>query len=176
MEPVARKDFEQQRGVKVTEVGLLLHPQQPWLCGSPDGIFSLSGETCLLEIKCPHKCIDRGIFDDSGHSILDYVHHVDGNPILRKSHRLPAVPESVPGSPRRTPPPATARGVSTAVTTLPGGAPTPTSSARPPRALGPGACTTQPTTPPATPVLECRTPLRRRLRDPHHATYAPNQM
>nr|XP_054920619.1 uncharacterized protein LOC126517764 [Dermacentor andersoni] len=87
MEPVARKDFEQQRGVTVTEVGLLLHPQQPWLCGSPDGIFSLSGETCLLEIKCPYRCIDRGIFDDSGHSILDYVHHVDGNPILRKSHR-----------------------------------------------------------------------------------------
>lgn len=87
MEPVARKDFEQQHGVTVTEVGLLLHPQQPWLCGSPDGIFSLSGETCLLEIKCPYKCKDKGIFDDLGNSIVDYVHHVRGNATLKKSHR-----------------------------------------------------------------------------------------
>ncbi|KAL3216120.1 hypothetical protein MRX96_033181 [Rhipicephalus microplus] len=43
MELVARKDFEEQHGVTVTEVGLFLHPQEPWLCGSPDGIFSLSG-------------------------------------------------------------------------------------------------------------------------------------
>ncbi|KAK8782861.1 hypothetical protein V5799_015798 [Amblyomma americanum] len=53
--------------------------------------------------------------------------------------------------------------------------PTPTTPASPPRALGPGAYTTQPVTPPATPAQARRTPSRRRLLDPYNAAAAPNQ-
>ncbi|KAH9371735.1 hypothetical protein HPB48_000216 [Haemaphysalis longicornis] len=59
--------------VQLFQMGLLIHPDQPWLCGSPDGIFCLAGETYLLEIKCPKKCENDGMFGSSGKSVLDYV-------------------------------------------------------------------------------------------------------
>jgi hypothetical protein len=35
------------------EVGLLVHPQHPWLAASPDRVLSLGdGRTALLEVKC----------------------------------------------------------------------------------------------------------------------------
>ncbi|XP_040355969.1 uncharacterized protein LOC121046150, partial [Ixodes scapularis] len=86
-EPLARRDFEQQFGVAVVEVGLLLHPDQPWLCGSPDGIFKFIDETCLLEVKCPYKCKDKKILDASGQSIVRYLQCVDNKIMLKESHR-----------------------------------------------------------------------------------------
>lgn len=68
-------------------MGLLIHPDQPWLCGSPDGMFCLSGETCLLEIKCPHKCKEADMFDSSGESILDYIQGTGSNRRLKTTHR-----------------------------------------------------------------------------------------
>ncbi|XP_049514038.1 uncharacterized protein LOC119466117 [Dermacentor silvarum] len=86
-EPLARMEFERQLGVEVVEMGLLIHPDQPWLCGSPDGMFYLSGETCLLEIKCPHKCKEADMFDSSGESILDYIQGTGSNRRLKTTHR-----------------------------------------------------------------------------------------
>lgn len=43
--------FEQFVGEKVFEKGLVIHPTEPWIGASPDGICEKSGR--LLEIKCP---------------------------------------------------------------------------------------------------------------------------
>ena len=50
LEPIACEMFEQKYGLKVYELGLIPHPDYPWLGGSPDG---LTENNCLLEIKCP---------------------------------------------------------------------------------------------------------------------------
>ncbi|KAL1475030.1 hypothetical protein MTO96_037587 [Rhipicephalus appendiculatus] len=86
-EPEARMEFEHLLGVEVVEMGLLIHPDQPWLCGSPDGMFCLSGETCLLEIKCPHKCKEKDMFTSSGESILDYILGTGSNRRLKRTHK-----------------------------------------------------------------------------------------
>lgn len=52
MEPVAIELFEEQSGEKVNELGLIPHPDHPWLGGSPDG---LTDTNCLVEIKCPMR-------------------------------------------------------------------------------------------------------------------------
>lgn len=52
MEPVAIQLFEEQSGEKVNELGLIPHPDHPWLGGSPDG---LTDTNCLVEIKCPMR-------------------------------------------------------------------------------------------------------------------------
>jgi putative phage-type endonuclease len=49
-EPIACEMFEQKYNLKVFELGLIPHPDYPWLGGSPDG---LTENNCLLEIKCP---------------------------------------------------------------------------------------------------------------------------
>lgn len=79
-------EFECQQGVEVVEMGLLIHPDQPWLCGSPDGIFCLAGETYLLEIKCPKKCENDGMFGSSGKSVLDYIQGTCSDPSLKRTH------------------------------------------------------------------------------------------
>ena len=47
MEPVAIELFEEQSGEKVNELGLIPHPDHPWMGGSPDG---LTDTNCLVEI------------------------------------------------------------------------------------------------------------------------------
>ncbi|KAL1486334.1 hypothetical protein MTO96_009318 [Rhipicephalus appendiculatus] len=86
-EPQARMEFEHLLGVEVVEMGLLIHPDQPWLCGSPDGMFCLSGETCLLEIKCPHKFKEEDMFTSSGEIILDYILGTGCNRRLKRTHK-----------------------------------------------------------------------------------------
>lgn len=59
LEPVACEMFEQKYGLKVYELGLIPHPDHPWLGGSPDG---LTENNCLVEIKCPlRRRIERGV-------------------------------------------------------------------------------------------------------------------
>lgn len=62
MEPIACEMFEQKYNLKVYELGLIPHPDHPWLGGSPDG---LTENNCLLEIKCPlRRRIERGVVPD----------------------------------------------------------------------------------------------------------------
>ncbi|KAG0443067.1 hypothetical protein HPB47_015321, partial [Ixodes persulcatus] len=87
MEPTARKELDGKLGTPVFEArdfhahadlgllvqkdiysllfqtGLVVMPEQPWLCCSPDGLIQVSGETVLIEIKCPESCKTRPIFD-----------------------------------------------------------------------------------------------------------------
>src|SRR5210317_536397 len=52
LEPIACEMFEQKYNLKVYELGLIPHPDYPWLGGSPDG---LTENNCLVEIKCPMR-------------------------------------------------------------------------------------------------------------------------
>jgi len=51
-EDVARELYEEKRGEKVHEIGLIQHPTIKWLGGSPDGITESNR---LIEIKCPYR-------------------------------------------------------------------------------------------------------------------------
>lgn len=49
-EPEARQVYEAETGLLVIETGFWVHPEHPWLGGSPDG---LAGNDGLIQIKCP---------------------------------------------------------------------------------------------------------------------------
>jgi len=50
LEPIARDIYDARHNKKTHEIGLVQHPQHPWLGGSPDGITECGR---LIEIKCP---------------------------------------------------------------------------------------------------------------------------
>ena len=50
LEPIARDLYESRYNKKSHEIGLVQHPQYPWLGGSADGITECGR---LIEIKCP---------------------------------------------------------------------------------------------------------------------------
>ncbi|XP_042144852.1 uncharacterized protein LOC115310978 isoform X3 [Ixodes scapularis] len=62
-EPKARRRFEEKFGAHIVEVGLLVHQERSWLCGSADGVFQQDGETVLLEIKCPSSIKGQPVVD-----------------------------------------------------------------------------------------------------------------
>ncbi|XP_075550313.1 uncharacterized protein LOC142583710 [Dermacentor variabilis] len=87
MEPTARATFEKKIGAKVTQVGVVIHPCQPWLCASPDGLFQRTSGVVLLEIKCPYSRKDDIIIDHSlCESYVSYVTYHDGMLQLPRSH------------------------------------------------------------------------------------------
>ncbi len=51
-EDIAIEKYSKIRNKKVLSFGLLIHPEHPWLGGSPDGITT---DGILLEVKCPLK-------------------------------------------------------------------------------------------------------------------------
>jgi putative phage-type endonuclease len=48
-EPLARSEYESQRGVLVEDGGFVVHPELDYISASPDGLT----DTCGIEIKCP---------------------------------------------------------------------------------------------------------------------------
>lgn len=48
-EPIARSEYESQRGVLVEDGGFVVHPELDFIAASPDGIT----DACGIEIKCP---------------------------------------------------------------------------------------------------------------------------
>jgi len=50
LEPIARDLYDARYKTKSHEIGLVQHPEHPWLGGSPDGITECGK---LIEIKCP---------------------------------------------------------------------------------------------------------------------------
>ncbi|KAH7953118.1 hypothetical protein HPB49_004977 [Dermacentor silvarum] len=57
-------------------VGLFIHPEQPWLCCSPDGILDSDGRMCLVEIKCPFSLKDKKLIDhEHEESFVPYIHY-----------------------------------------------------------------------------------------------------
>ena len=53
-EPLAVKDYMVRTGNIVRNHGLAVHPEIPWLGGSPDGLV---GDRGMIEVKCPIKCM-----------------------------------------------------------------------------------------------------------------------
>jgi len=51
-EDIAIEKYSELRNKEVLSFGLLIHPEYPWLGGSPDGITT---DGILLEVKCPIK-------------------------------------------------------------------------------------------------------------------------
>ncbi|CAN7940140.1 unnamed protein product [Ixodes hexagonus] len=89
-EPTAREEFQKKTGEHVVEVGLLVHKQQTWLCGSPDGLFAKKDGTVLLEIKCPYSIRKSAVVDVATAtkvSFVKYLTYVDNKLHLRNSHR-----------------------------------------------------------------------------------------
>jgi putative phage-type endonuclease len=51
LEPIARANYEAERGLFVVEVGLVDHPEVKGFAASPDGLV---GDDGMIEIKCPN--------------------------------------------------------------------------------------------------------------------------
>lgn len=74
--------------VLLFQTGLVVHPLQPWLCGSPDGLFRRGDDVCLLEIKCPYSRRNNILIDvEKEISFVPYVKYVNGKLTLLPSHR-----------------------------------------------------------------------------------------
>ena len=70
----------------IFQVGVVIKVQQPWLCGSPDGILlEEDGKVTVLEIKCPSSCEEKKIIEN-GKSNLKYLKLENGRVILSKTH------------------------------------------------------------------------------------------
>ncbi|KAH7937124.1 hypothetical protein HPB49_007984 [Dermacentor silvarum] len=69
-------------------VGLFIHPEQPWLSCSPDGILDSDGRMCLVKIKCPFSLKDKKLLDhEHEESFVPYIHYVNGQLRLKKTHQ-----------------------------------------------------------------------------------------
>ena len=71
----------------VSDSGLVIHPQYPYLGASPDGLVNCS--CCgsgVIEVKCPFSCVDRSFLESTNDSrfCLEHVH--DGCFALKTDH------------------------------------------------------------------------------------------
>lgn len=65
----------------------MVHPEQPWLCGSPDGLVIAGETTHLVEIKCPFTLRDSMLIEyEKGISHAPFLQYVDGKLTLKSSH------------------------------------------------------------------------------------------
>ncbi|XP_064454764.1 uncharacterized protein LOC135366038 [Ornithodoros turicata] len=88
-ETAARQSLQREMKVPVTQIGLVVHDQQPWLCGSPDGLMKIREEQVLVEIKCPHSRRGKPVVDRA--QKLSYVKyltydHDEGQFYLKETH------------------------------------------------------------------------------------------
>ena len=64
----ARNRFTQETGLPVTECGLFVSPDHPFLAASPDGLV---GREDLVEVKCPYTARNKFIVADSNFPFLE---------------------------------------------------------------------------------------------------------
>ena len=81
-ESVARLDYEEKTGNRVTNCGIFISKQCPLFAASPDGLV-LSDNIVLIEIKCPFSLKDS----DLNPSDVAKCAYLDGNACLRQSHQ-----------------------------------------------------------------------------------------
>ena len=62
-EAVAKQMYIKRTGSHLHEVGLIVHPDLPFLGASPDGIVCDKGCTGLIEVKCPYSVRDMTVND-----------------------------------------------------------------------------------------------------------------
>lgn len=85
MEADAIHAYEVESGSLVDAVGLVVHPAEPWLGASCDGLVGADG---LIEVKCPAKFRDeppayhlaqmQGQLEIAGRAWCDYAQFCDG--------------------------------------------------------------------------------------------------
>ncbi|XP_077552929.1 uncharacterized protein LOC144167585 [Haemaphysalis longicornis] len=86
-EAEARRELSMALELPIHEVGLVVHPEQPWLCGSPDGLVITGDTTRLVEIKCPFILQDSMLIDfERCISHVKFLHYVDDKLTLKSSH------------------------------------------------------------------------------------------
>lgn len=86
-EDIARQELEVALGIPVQQVGLVVDPDQPWLCCSPDGIISTGSTTQLVEIKCPYLLKDSLLLNpEKEESFVSFIRYVNGQLTLKKTH------------------------------------------------------------------------------------------
>ena len=82
-EDVARKDYEEKTGMKVTCCGIFVSRKCPVFAASPDGIVLCPNGRILIEIKCPFSLKDN---DLSAPQNLKCA-FLDSSLSLKKSHQ-----------------------------------------------------------------------------------------
>ncbi|CAN7999437.1 unnamed protein product [Ixodes pacificus] len=86
-EGTAREELQEKLGTLIFQTGLVVMPQQPWLCCSPDGLMMVDGETVLVEIKCPETCQDCPILDRAeSRCNVSYLAYREGDLSLEPPH------------------------------------------------------------------------------------------
>ena len=73
--------------VSVSESGLLISEEYPFLGASPDGVVRQNGEIGLVEIKCPYKHRQVTPYQASDDKTFCCVKDVNGNVTLKKNHK-----------------------------------------------------------------------------------------
>lgn len=60
-----------------------------WLCVSLDGVVEENGIiTKILEIKCPHSCVNKPVIDiENKKSNVPYLHFKENDILLNESHQ-----------------------------------------------------------------------------------------
>ncbi|KAL1472958.1 hypothetical protein MTO96_022641 [Rhipicephalus appendiculatus] len=87
-EPQARQQLSASLRLPISQVGLVIHLEQPWLCCSPDGLISTDNSFELVEIKCPFSLKNNMLIDHEKQvSYVPYIHYIDGRLALKKSHQ-----------------------------------------------------------------------------------------
>lgn len=86
--------YQVDRGVCVDAVGLVVHPAEPWLAASPDGLVGADG---LVEVKCPaafrdappayHMAQMQGQLEIAGRAWCDYAQWCDGELVVIRVER-----------------------------------------------------------------------------------------
>lgn len=74
---------------EIISVGLMIMPDRPFLCASPDGILVSDGcVDAILEVKCPYSCAKKPIYDpDLAKFNVGYLVKEGGISKLRPSHQ-----------------------------------------------------------------------------------------
>jgi hypothetical protein len=81
-ESVAIAKFEEITSLKVSKIGLCIHPSLHFLAGSPDGLIKSTGE--LLEVKCPFNGRDEKIKPGKHFPFL--MKACNGDTCLKRNH------------------------------------------------------------------------------------------
>lgn len=86
--PCARRHCKSSLRAVLTffQAGLVIDPDQPWLCCRTDGITSTGSGTQLVEIKCPYILKDSLLINaQKGESFVPYIRYVNGQLTLEKN-------------------------------------------------------------------------------------------
>lgn len=71
-EPMAKQWLELETGVKVEDIGSVVHPKVEYFSASPDGICEIDGKKYVVEVKCPEHARFVEYFDvEDGKSLKE---------------------------------------------------------------------------------------------------------